>query len=118
MCIRDRLDTAHNAGMMPGVIGAPIGKIESLEPVLCDFQPAAIVEKYGRDWEAVLDDIVSEVNPRGKIRRTSSSIWPRFCRAALSGAAFLSQFEALEDLQQWVELFNQDDRIRLALPSC
>ncbi len=113
---RQLLDTAHNAGMMPGVIGAPIGKIESLEPVLCDFQPAAIVEKYGRDWEAVLEAIVSEVNPRGKIRRTSRSIWPRFCRAALSGAAFLSQFEALEDFQQWVELFNQDDRIRPALP--
>lgn len=26
---RQRLDTAHNACMMPGVIGAPIGKIES-----------------------------------------------------------------------------------------
>lgn len=65
---RQLLDTAHNAGMMPGVIGATIGKIESLEVVLCDFQPAAIVEKYGRDWEAVLNAIVSEVNPRGKIR--------------------------------------------------
>jgi hypothetical protein len=108
--------TAQGGGMMPSVIGASAGGIDKLEDVLCGFQPLAVVEKYGLDWEALLDSIISDVKPQGKIRRAAKSMWPRFCRAALSGAAFLSQFETLQDFQRWVEPFNQDDRTRPALP--
>ena len=113
---RQLLESAHSPGMMPSVIGAAMGGVGSLEAVLCHFQSLAIVEKYGLDWSALLDEIVSEVNPQGQIRRSPRSLWPRFCRTALSGAAFLTQFDELEDFQRWVEPFNQDDRTRPALP--
>jgi hypothetical protein len=84
------LESAQNANMKAGVVGGSIGGVGSLHPVLCDFEPALVLEKYCSDWEGVLDDIVAQLKPRGSIPRTLKSIWPRYCRSALSGARFLS----------------------------
>ncbi len=110
------LGAAQGGNMGPTVIGQAIGGVDKLESLLGGFQPAAVVEKYGGDWEAVLDDIVIQLKPRGKIRRTSRSLWPRFCKTIISGAEFLAQFDEATDFYQWVDIFDQDDRVRPALP--
>src|SRR5215212_95692 len=110
------LESAQSANMKAGVIGGSIGGVGNLGPVLCDFEPAEVLEKYRSGWESVLDDIVAQLKPRGSVPRTSRSIWPRYCRSVLSGARFLSQFSTADDFYRWVDLFDKDERARPALP--
>lgn len=110
------LETAQSGNMGSQVIGQAIGGIDKLGGVLSGFQPAVIVEKYGNDWKAVLDDIEAQLKPRGKLRREPRSLWPRFCKAVVSGAKFLNQFNSATDFYKWADIFDQDDRARPALP--
>jgi len=110
------LESAQSANMKAGVIGGSIGGVGNLGRVLCDFEPAEVLEKYSSGWEGVLDDIVAQLKPRGSVPRTSRSIWPRYCRSVLSGARFLSQFATADDFYRWVDLFDEDERARPALP--
>ncbi len=110
------LESAQSANMKAGVIGGSIGGVENLGRVLCDFEPAEVLEKYRSGWEGVLDDVVAQLKPRGSVPRTSRSIWPRYCRSVLSGARFLSQFSTADDFYRWVDLFDEDERARPALP--
>jgi hypothetical protein len=110
------LGSAQSANMKAGVIGGSIGGVGNLGRVLCDFDPSRVLEKYQSDWEEVLDDVVAQLKPRGSIRRTPRSIWPRYCRTILSGAKFLVQFESANDFYEWVDFFDKDERARAALP--
>lgn len=76
-----------------------------------------MLKKYPSGWEAVLDDIVDQLKPRGSIRRTTRSIWPQYCRTILSAARFLAQFSSADDFYDWVASFYElDERARPALP--
>jgi hypothetical protein len=110
------LESAQSANMKAGVIGGSIGGVGNLGRVLCDFEPSQVLEKYQSDWEAVLDDVVAELKPRGTIRRTPRSIWPRYCRTILSSAKFLVQFDSANYFFTFVDFFDKDERARAALP--
>jgi len=110
------LESAQSGNMNAGVISGSIGGVSSLGLILCDFEPSRVLEKYRSDWEEVLDDVVAQLKPRGSIRRTPRSIWPRYCRTILSSAKFLSQFESASGFYEWVDLFDRDERARAALP--
>ena len=84
--------------------------------MLCDFEPSQVLEKYASGWEEILDDIVTQLKPRGRVPRTSRSIWPRYCRSVLCGARFLSRFSSTEEFYRWVDFFDGDERARPALP--
>lgn len=113
---RRLLESAQNRGMSSGVIGGAIGGVEALRGILCDFKPGDVVRKYGNNWNRVLDEIETELHPRGEVRRTPRSLWPLFCRTITSGAAFLSQFDDADDFGEWVDSFDRDTRSRPALP--
>jgi hypothetical protein len=102
--------------MGPQVIGQAIGGVDKLNSLLSGFEPNGVIEKYSGDWEAVLDDIVTHLKPRGKIRKEPRSLWPRFCKTIISGAEFLAQFDDATDFYHWVDIFDRDDRARPALP--
>ena len=72
--------------------------------------------RYEDDWEAVLDQIVKEIKPRGKIRRTPRSIWPLYCQTILSAAAFINQFDEANQFFEWVDFFDRDVKARPSLP--
>jgi len=110
------LESAQSGNMNAGVVGGSIGGVGNLGPVLCDFDPARVLEKYPSGWEGVLDDVVAQLNPRGSVHRTPRSIWPRYCRSILSSARFLSRFSSAEEFYGWVDFFDQDERARPALP--
>jgi hypothetical protein len=110
------LESAQNAGMKAGVIGRSIGGVSNLSLVLEEFDPRAVLRKYGTAWETILDKIVKELEPRGKIRRTPRSLWPRYCRTILSAAVFVEQFKTIDDFYGWVDFFDKDDRARPSLP--
>jgi hypothetical protein len=110
------LGSAQSANMKAGVIGGSIGGVGNLGRVLCDFKPSQVLEKYQSDWEAVLDDVAAELKPRGSVRRTPRSVWPRYCRTILSSAKFLVQFDSAKDFFTFVDFFDEDERARAALP--
>jgi hypothetical protein len=110
------LESAQNANMKAGVIGRAIGGVEKLSLVLEGFNPRVVMDKYAGDWEAILNDIVEGLEPRGEIRRTTRSIWPHYCQTILSAANFVEQFSSASDFFNWVDFFDQDDRARASLP--
>ncbi len=110
------LESAQNANMKAGVIGRAIGGVRQLSVVLEDFDAEAVLNKYGNEWEAVLDDIVRQLQPRGEVRRTPKSIWPHYCQTILSAALFVKQFTAADDFYNWIDFFDKDDRARASLP--
>jgi hypothetical protein len=109
------LESAQNANMVSGVIKGGIGEISNLRPVLRGFDPALASESYTSP-EGLLDAIVEELKPNGKIRRAPGSIWPKFCRTALQGAYFLGKFQSAESFYAWADDFDCDPRARPALP--
>lgn len=109
------LASAQNAHMKPIVIGDAIGGVHMLGPILCDFQPALVLEKYSSGWEEVFDDIVDQLNPRGTINRTPKGLWPKYCQTILSSARFLAQFDSAKHFYEWVDFFD-NEQVRRALP--
>jgi hypothetical protein len=110
------LESAQNANMKAGVIGRAIGGVSTLSVVLEDFNPDAVLKKYGTGWESILNDIVKQLQPRGEIRRTPRSIWPHYCQTILSAANFVQQFASADDFFGWLDFFDKDDRARASLP--
>jgi hypothetical protein len=109
------LELAQAGNMNAGVIGGSIGGVGNLGTVLCGFEPSQVLEKYSSGWEDLLDDIVTQLKPRGSVPRTPRSIWPWYCRSVLSGARLLSRFSPAEDFYGWVDFFDEDERARPAL---
>jgi hypothetical protein len=110
------LGSAQNANMKATVIGKSVGGIDKLAPILENFNPKAVLIKYGDNWESILDRIVNDLKPLGKIRRTPRSIWPHYCRTILSAAAFIDQFDSVGQFYEWVDFFDMDARARPSLP--
>jgi hypothetical protein len=67
---------AQNRGMSPSVNGQSIGGLHNLGKVLPDFVPSGVAKEYGDDWGRVLNVIETQLQPKGKFRRTSKSMWP------------------------------------------
>ncbi|HET7271540.1 MAG TPA: hypothetical protein VFI90_10705 [Rubrobacter sp.] len=109
------LESGQSAERKAKVIGGAIGGVSNLKPVLCDFEPALVLEKYASERE-VFEDIMVQLQPRGSINRTAKGLWPMYCRTILSGAKFLSQFSSAKDFYNWVDFFDDDERARPALP--
>jgi len=109
------LSTAQNPNMWPIVIGKAIGGFRNFGQVVFNFDPERTLEQY-TSWEQILDQVEEQLQPRGKIRRTSRSIWPKYCMTALSAAEFITKFDSGQDFHEWVRVFDQDARARPALP--
>jgi hypothetical protein len=112
---RRLLESAQNKGMMATVIGRAVGGLDSLAPVLDDFDPARVTQRFTLP-DDLLDIIIRECRPVGKLRRAQGSLWPLFARATLSGARFLCQFSSGPEFIRWVQTFDDDPRKRAALP--
>jgi len=110
------LNTAQNANMKSGVIGKAIGGVENLGKVLFQFNPLKVLNKYGAEWESLLDEIEKKLAPHGEIRRESRSIWPKFCQTILSAASFMIRFSSAKDFYRWVDSLYIDEKTRVALP--
>jgi hypothetical protein len=113
---RHLLEHAQNTGMKRRVIGESIGGVDRLGIVLYKFNPTEVLAAHGDNWQSVLDLIVKELRPKGKIRTTPRSIWPRYCQTILSAAGFIDQFASVDDFFSWVDFFDRDDRSRASLP--
>jgi hypothetical protein len=101
---RRLLESAQNKGMMATVIGGAVGGLDSLGPMLADFAPLGVTQRFASP-DDLLDTIIRELRPAGKLRRARGSLWPLFARATLSGARFLGQFADGHEFLAWVRTF-------------
>lgn len=107
------LVSARNRSMMATVI--PQSLVDSLGPVLYGFDPAKVIQRF-TSANDLLNTIIRELRPGGKLRRAPGGLWPLFARATLSGARFLNQFANGAEFLAWVQTFDDDPRKRAALP--
>lgn len=110
------LSSAQNANMKTSVIGGSIDGVHNLGQVLFRFDPKKVERAFANNPDALLDDIVKKLNPRGQIRTTARSIWPKYCKTILSAATFFGQFKNGEDFYDWANHFYADPRSMAALP--
>lgn len=110
------LSSAQNANMKAGVIGGAIGGIQNLGNVLFDFDPKKVEETFANDPDRLLNHIVKALRPRGQIRTTPRSIWPKYCKTILSAAAFFTQFKDGKDFYAWANYLYGEPRSMAALP--
>src|SRR5690606_8075370 len=75
-----------------------------------------VLMKYGDDYTQLLTDIETDLRPKGKIRKSPKSIWPKYCKTIISAADFLSQFDSGEDFYSWANHYYNDSRSIAALP--
>ena len=110
-------ETAQNKQMSSKVIGDSIGGVENLRKILFDFNPKQVATNYTKmDSDKLLDRIILDIKPNGKIRRTSRSIWPQFCQSVIDAAYFLNEFENAESFYNWADFFANDEKAKPALP--
>lgn len=109
------LVSVTNSTMKPKVIVKAIGSIGALKPVLCDFDTNAIIEKFGINSNQVLNDIANAFPILQQRNIVAQRLWPGFCRAILSGAAFLSQFNSATEFYAWADMYDRDELSRAAL---
>jgi len=110
------LVSAQNANMKAGVIGGAIGGIHNLGKALFNFDPKKVKEAFANDPNHLLTVIVETLHPRGQIRTTPRSIWPKYCKTILSAAAFFTQFKDGKDFYAWANHLYGDPRSMAALP--
>lgn len=108
--------SAQNANMMANVIGGSIGGIENLGRATFAFDPRKVLQTFGRDHDRLFLHIRETLKPSGKLLSGTRSLWPRYCRTAISAAAFLDQFKDGEDFFLWANHFYRDPRSMPALP--
>jgi hypothetical protein len=111
------LESARNADRKSGVIPSPI---VYLKDDLCQFNPKAVIQKYGcsdrgKAQKRVLRDLVKHRELKGR-PRGRTSILALYARTIVDAARFLARFKTDKDFDDWVEFFNKDERARLALP--
>lgn len=110
------LASAQNANMKKGVISGSLGgSIDRLGEVLFNFD-ANKVSNYFTEPEQVLEAIEKKLKPNGKVRSTSRSIWPQYCRTILSAATFMAQFKSLKDFTKWADFFSTHPKAYTAAP--
>jgi hypothetical protein len=110
------LSSAQNANMKASVVGGSIGGIQNLATALFSFNPKKVERTFMNDPERLLKHIIATVKPRGQIRTTSRSVWPRYFKTILSAATFFGQFKSGEDFYDWANHFYGDKRSVAALP--
>lgn len=110
------LSSAQNANMKAGVIGGSIGGFKNLGEALYSFNPRKVLRKFDGKPDDLLQHISETLNPNGKVRTGTKSIWPRYCRTILSAASFLQSFKSGSEFVEWATAFYSDARTMPALP--
>jgi len=110
-------ESAQNKQMSQRVITGAVSGLENLGKILYNFDPLAVAEHYEiTDSELLLKNIIRELNPKGKVRNTSRSLWPKYCVTVLQGAYFLKSFGNSANFYSWADKLFADSKTKYALP--
>jgi thermostable 8-oxoguanine DNA glycosylase len=109
--------TAQNKQMSPKVIGESIGGFSNLGVVLYNFNPFNVAENYLiSDHQKLLQEIISVLRPKGQVRLTLKSEWPKYCATVLEAAYFIKDFETSINFYNWADKFCKDIKSKYGLP--
>lgn len=109
--------SAQNKQMSGRVIGRSIGGIPNLAPVLFDFDPEMVAQKYSPDGGLVLlQEVIKVLKPTGQVRMLSNSLWPQFCQTVIDCAYFLNEFKTANAFYEWADSFAKNSNCKPALP--
>ncbi|MFB6273973.1 MAG: hypothetical protein ABEL51_13865, partial [Salinibacter sp.] len=95
-------------------VATVVGGLETLESVLCAFDPHQVRQVYGDDHAALYRQIRQAV-PRN-LPAEPNRTWRDYCKGALSGAQHLAQFHDIEHFRAVVDLSAQDAQLAPGLP--
>ena len=96
---------------------ATIGDIDPLGRFLFDFDPRKCHIHYGNNWSLLFETIHRQHQPPGPMNiENEGSYWVIFSKAILSGADFLSRFESLTALDDFINGFGFNDVAVAGLP--
>lgn len=110
------LSSAQSGSMYPKVIGGAIDGIENLGKVLDNFNVDYVVNNFDGKEELLLDVIQNVLRPKGKIRKSLQSLWPKYCKTIISTARFLNQFNDEKGFITWTNKYCGDEIDIAVLP--
>ena len=95
------LSLQNRQGMMNA-----IGGTKPVKGVLFGFDPVKTQEHYTGDWRLLFRRVQHDVRPRSRMAINNPlNYWVVFCKGALDGAAYLSQFPDLNSFARFVNRF-------------
>lgn len=114
---RQLCQTAQNKQMSPNVIGEAIGGFSNIGQVLFKFDPFHVAEMYAiNDVEKLFQKIIAILKPRGQVRTTARSEWPKYCTTVLGAAYFIKDFGTSSNFYSWADKFCKDVKSKYGLP--
>ena len=103
---------AQNRQGMPN----SIGKVERLRTVLCEFNPDKVLKTYS-NWRRLFDAVKQSVGGPGRFDPDNKrSHWVIYTKSVLSCASFLKSFKSAKAFHDFVESFDFNEHLKLALP--
>jgi len=107
------LESVKNRQGMPKAIG----RIENIEPCLCDYSATRITEEYNSNWKKLFRTVKSKCKPPGRMLIDNPhNYWVIFCKAIISASKFVSRFSDIEEFNTFVKAFYLNEYTRVALP--
>ena len=114
---RGLVGSAGNRNMMPKVVFRSTAAEwpDGYKEVFCDFKPKEFLDRYS-SGDALFEEIQEKLRPNIQRALTKRSLWPLFCRSAISAAKFVVQFDTADDFRDWANRFRGDERSLIGLP--
>jgi len=106
------IESLANRNMMASVINFK-GKEKQLRSLLCNYDPAAIINKYPTPVD-LLD--VFKKNFKIKNAHSKRNLWRKFSEGIISGSKFMSSFKDKDEFDGFVKTFALNKYTKAALP--
>lgn len=106
------IESLQNRSMMASVINFD-EKENRLRPILCGYDPKAIVCKYP-DATQLFTVFKKTFNIRN--RRSKKNLWWKFAEGIITGSRFISSFKDESDFHRFIKMFACNKYTKAALP--
>lgn len=106
------IESLSNRNMMASVINFKAKEIQ-LRPILCDYDPQAIINKY-----STASELFEVFKKNFEIRNVQSkrNLWRKFSEGIISGSKFMASFKDKEEFGNFINTFALNKYTKAALP--
>lgn len=95
-----------------------IANVDHMNYILFDFNPINVLEKFDNDWEKLFENFNQKFGKNYKMDISNKrNAWVIFTKGVLSCAKFISNFNTVEDFDNFVKLFSHNEFTVAALPT-
>lgn len=94
-----------------------IADIDEMHGILSEFDPKIVYDVYNDNWEALFNDFKQKFRHTYKMDiENPRNAWVMYSKGVLSCAKFLSNFESLDDFENFINTFSYNEFTIAALP--